>query len=196
MNNEISKAQDLSLGDTEKAYEGRFSIKIVDYDDDPNGKEVMFWEKKNLIVNLARKTLAHAIGDLDGRGTINQFRIGGKNDLTAAEMLQPPSPAVGDNDLIFSENVFVRNRDDFVDDDPLYPAFIVSYPDEPNETSVLFTLKIGRSEGNNANPATPQCFVCAGLFATNSAGLFASQSFPIIAKTPSRAIEISWQILF
>lgn len=195
MKSQLSNVQPIELDDREKAFEGRFSIRVIDYENNPEGEEVFAWEKKNLIVNLARKTLAHAIGDLDGKATINQLRLGGDNSLDATELLHPHSPVVTDSDVVYTSNVFVRNRGDFVDGDPAFNGFTVEYPNSPNETGVTFNVTIGRTEGNIRDPE-PTVYTCAGLFATNSAGMFASQSFPVISKNSARSLQISWSILF
>lgn len=175
--------------------EGIFSIQVIEYANNPQGELIFDWAKKNLIVNNARKTLAHAIGDVEGFGVINQLRLGGDNSLDAQALLHPALPVVTDSNIVYTTNTFIRNRDDLVDGNTNYPGFSVSYPDAPNETSVLFTVRIGKTEGNLQDPA-PTVYTCAGLFATQSAGLFASQSFPVVAKSSSREIVIGWCIRF
>lgn len=190
MNNQMLDKPNIRLIDTERErlVEGIFGVSFRD----DGGEWVPHYEKKNLIVNGARKIMAHAIGDCGASNCINQFRLGGDNNLTAAVMLDPVRPEPEDTNLVYYSNLFVRNRGDLLLG---LPAFTVSYPDEPNETSVLFEVLIGKEEANVQDP-TPTVYLAAGLYVGAGSMLFSSQTFPVITKTPNREFLFSWQIRF
>lgn len=187
-----SAASPVAFVDSERKdmCEGYFAFK---YRDD-NGEWVQHFERKNMIVNLARKTMAHAISDEVDQPSyiINQFRLGGNNNLSSALLLEPARPQPDDAQLVYGENLFVRNKGDVVNTNP---AFVVSYPESPNETSVMFEVLIGKSEANVLDPV-PTVYVAAGLFTGGGAALFASQTFPVITKTPNREFLFQWSIRF
>jgi len=166
--------------------EGFFSIK---YNED--GNWVNFFEKKNLIVNTARKVMANCIGGSEN-WFIDTLKLGGDNDLTASELLSPNLPSISDTDVVYTSNIFVRSREDRLENIPMWN---VSYPNSPNETSVLFSIRIGKTEGNLLYPS-PTAYTSAGLFAANGTYLFASQSFPVLTKIPEREFLIEWNIRF
>jgi len=166
--------------------EGIFSAFIIE-----EGVRKLHYKKHNLIVNGARYAMAHAVGDCDNK-CINQFRMGGDNILDANELLNPTSPQVTDTDIVYTTNLFVRNKTDLIG---TAPAFTVSYPNSPNETSVLFRIKVGQTEANVQDPI-PTVYVCAGLFIDGGSKLFSSQSFPVLTKTPQREFEFQWEIRF
>lgn len=172
----------------DKLVEGYFTAKYRDDD----GKWVSHFERKNLIVNGARKIMAHAIGDCSGNYCINQFRLGGDNGLNAATLLTPERPKATDIQLVYYTNLFVRNRADLVE---TLPGFTVSYPNTPNETSVMFEVLIGKTEANILDPQ-PTVYVAAGLYVGGGSDLFASQTFPVITKTPNREFLFQWEIRF
>lgn len=167
--------------------EGFFTLKFRDYGND----WVTFYEKSNLIVNSARKVMAHVIGG-DENWFINQLVLGGDNSVTASEMLNPNRPTISDTTTVYTDNLFVRNKDDEIDS---LPAWSVSFPNSPNETSVLFSIIIGRNEANITNDQ-PTVYLSAGLYADSGNFLFASQSFPVITKTSERELLIEWNIRF
>jgi hypothetical protein len=162
--------------------------------DEPWG---IHFEKKNVIVNSARKIMAHLIGDCGGvYECINMFKLGGDNSLTSTELLAPQTPTPTDTDLVYTANEFTRLNTDTgtggVD------LFNVSYPNAPSETSVLFTIDIEKSEANILDP-DPTVYVAAGLLSDvvgEGILLFASQTFPVMTKTPSRAFRFEWEIRF
>lgn len=163
---------------------------------DDDGPWKLHYEECNVIVNLARKIMAHLLGDCTGDyQCVNQFKVGGDNTLTGAEMLSPNSPTVSDTDLVYTSHVFVREKSDTGTGGE--SLFEVSYPNAPNETSVLYSISLLKTEANILDP-NPTVFVCAGLFSIVGANtfLFASQSFPVITKTPNRAMKFEWEIRF
>jgi hypothetical protein len=175
------------LLDTEKVVDGHFQAYVFE-----DGKKHLHFERKNLIVNSARKIMARAVSDCAGNYCINQFRLGGDNSLESALMLEPARPQPEDTELVYSSNLFVRNKPDIVE---TVPAFTVSYPNEPNETSVMFEILIGKTEANILDP-TPTVYVAAGLYVANGAILFASQTFPVLTKTPNREFLFLWTLRF
>lgn len=178
----------ISLRDNLLATIGIFSIKYRDIgqvDWQPH------YEKKNLIVNSARKVMAHVISG-DENWFINQLRLGGTNDVTAFQMLNPDPPTIIDTNVVYTDNLFTRNSTDQIVGNP---AWSVSYPNTPNETSVLFSITIGRNEANLTGDQ-PTVYLCSGLFADSGNYMFSSQSFPVIAKTTERELLIEWQIRF
>lgn len=168
--------------------EGYFSIKYREDD----GEWQEHFTKHNLIVNRARYIMAHLVGDCDFNGCINHFRMGGDQGLSNVEMLSPREPHPDDTNIVYTGNVFSRNSNDIVDGEIVWRTI---YPNEPNETSVLFSIRIKRAEANLMLPA-PTVYVCAGLFTHGGQHLFASQSFPVLTKTPNREFLIEWEIRF
>jgi hypothetical protein len=177
------------IEDRDRFVEGNMAIY---FRDDDEKDFTLHHEKHNLIVNLARKTMAHSIGDCTYNGCITQFRLGGDNTLDAATLLAPASPQPEDTTVVYTSNLFTRNKGDLVGG---IDAFEVSYPDSPDETSALFSILIGKTEANVQDP-NPTVYVCAGLFSDSGAALFASQSFPVLTKTPNREFLIQWEIRF
>jgi len=156
------------------------------------------FEKKNVIVNSARKIMAHMIGDCAGSPyeCINLFKLGGDNGLTATEMLTPTAPTPSDTDMVYTANTFTRLRTDTGSGGA--SLFEISYPNTPNETSTLFTITIEKGEANLLDP-DPTVFVASGLYADISGIgvlLFASQTFPVMTKTTSRSFRYEWEVRF
>lgn len=175
------------LVDNEKVVDGYFSAYVIE-----DGKKSLHYERHNLIVDSARKIMARAVSECAGNYCINQFRLGGDNTLASTVLLDPARPQPADTDLVYSSNLFVRNKTDVVES---VPAFVVSYPNEPNETSVTFEILIGKAEANVLDPA-PTVYVAAGLYVGSGAMLFASQTFPVLTKTPNREFLFLWTLRF
>lgn len=177
--------------------QGHFSIMCREYDDSNNpGEWIQVWEKKNVIVNGARKIMAHLIGDCEGSySCLNEFRLGGDNSKPLEIQLEPPRPTPIDTDILFTDNLFIRTRYDV--DAGNNPLFSVSYPAAPEETSVLFTIAVLRSEGNILEPSAT-CYNCAGLFSSSNTetSLFASQTFPVMTKKSNNEFSFRWNIRF
>lgn len=175
--------------------EGMFAAYIIE-----DGEKQLVHKKNNLIVNGARKVMAHMIGDCETNSDylcIDQFRLGGNNSLTNEQLLSPPAPERSDTDIVYDENLFIRERGD--EDTEGDSLFSIAYPDSPNETSVTFSIRMMRSEGNILHPdATP--YNAAGLFSknqnTDAVLLFASQTMPVMAKTSSREFVFEWTIQY
>jgi len=181
---------DPSMGFTESApppVEGIFTVRYRDGE----GEWQQHFHKKNLIVDSARKVMARLVSG-DASYYINQLQVGGDNTLTAAEMLSPNSPTISDTGLVYTTNQFTRTDTDTIDGSS---AWTVSFPNEPNETSVLFSVTIGRDEANLTG-SEPTVYLCAGLFADSGNYMFSSQSFPVITKTSERELLIEWNIRF
>lgn len=179
---------DISLEDNLLASSGRFAIK---YRDVGHPEWKLHFAKKNLIVNSARKVMAHVISG-DENWFINQLRLGGTNDVTAFQMLNPDPPTITDTNVVYTDNLFTRDSTDQIVGNP---AWSVSYPNTPNETSVLFSITVGRNEANLTGDQ-PTVYLCSGLFTDSGNFMFSSQSFPVIAKTTQRELLIEWEIRF
>ena len=165
-----------------------------------DGKEpFVHFDKHNIIVNNARKVMAHLIGDCAGGAysCINRFLLGGDNTLTSAQLLSPTVPVVTDTAIKYVTNLFTRNSTDTGAGSVALMS--ASYPDSPSEVSCLFSIIIQKTEGNIMDPV-PTVYTAAGLVAVDTAGsaplLFASQTFPVITKTPQREILFEWEIRY
>lgn len=167
--------------------EGYFKAYVIE-----DEETKLHYEKKNVIVLGASKAMAHSIGDCETSYCIDQFRLGGDNSLDAQTLISPPAPTINDEDLMWTANLFVRNRNDEIDGSP---AFWVTYPDAPNERSVMFHIRIGKSEANLNDPIAT-VYTCAGLFMMDVPTLFAHQTFPVMTKTPFREFLFEWEIRF
>lgn len=174
------------IDDSSKPTEGFTCIRYRDN----GGAWQTHYERLNRIVKGARKVLAHAIGDRSSNSFITALTLGGSNLLPATELLSPRRPEADDRQMVYTDNMFVRNSTDRLDGQAM---FRVNYPDSPNETSVLFEALIGKSEANFRDPE-PTVYVCAGLLAGDI--LFASQSFPVLTKVPNREFLIQWEVRF
>ena len=174
-------------------FEGHTRITIIE-----NGKSWIHYDDHNIIVNNARKVMSHLIGDCDGDYVcINRFLLGGDNTLTGAQMLDPNQPEVTDTEIKYTTNLFTRNKGDLGAGSVELMA--TSYPDAPSEISCLFSMRILKTEGNIMDP-DPTVYVAAGLVAVDDPEttplLFASQTFPVITKTPQREILFEWEIRY
>lgn len=187
----INIAQSLALVDEQEMNPGdAIGIFGVQYRDN-GGEWKVHHADKNLIVNGARKVMAHLLGDTSTSLYIQSLKLGGDNAATSGVMLSPASPQLTDTANVYSANLFTRGRGDLILGSP---AFVVSYPSTPNETSVLFSVTIAGTEGNIMDP-TATVYLCAGLYTVSSV-LFASKSFPAILKTVGRELLITWELRF
>ena len=193
--------------------EGRFAAYVIE-----DGKKTLHYEKKNVIVDGARNVMAHFIGDCpSSMGCIDTFQLGGDNSLDADTLLGGPSlpiPSPTDTEIMYDANMFTRRRGD--EDSFGNSLFVVTYPlYEGKETQTNFELRILKPEANSGTHPSA-AYVCAGLvvdtgwvydpgtFGGSGWGdigggsqiLFATQTFPVMAKTESREFLFSWTIRF
>ena len=166
--------------------EGLFKAYILE-----NDELVYSYADPNLVVNNGAKVLAHAMGECTGNSCINEFHLGGDNSLSAAERDDPNDPQPTDTDLQYTTNYFIRQNTDTINGNP---AWEVTYPGSPNETSVLFTIRIGKSEANLMAPS-PTVYVAAGLW-NDTNGMIVEQTFPAMEKTPTREFIFEWELRF
>lgn len=148
-----------------------------------NGVTTLLHEKSNLIVNGARKALAHLIADISGVQTlyrIDYFKLG-TGGHAPGDILTPVSPTITDTaleELAFSK-IIDHNDDTYL-------------PTPPDETSVKFTVVVEKAEGNGSGTVA---YTEAGLFCNNGT-MFARETFPAIVKNSTRRITFEWSILF
>lgn len=198
-NTQRTTRQQNRLKDPVFMVEGLFSIHTVDR----FGKKTLHFREKNMIVNGARKIMAHAIvpkaEDQTEFAGINRFKLGGDNDITAAEYLTPILPVQSDITLPYIVNLFTRNYGDTGAD--LNVLFDFSFPNTPNEVSALFTIQIERTEGHDG--VNPFVYSSAGLYSYDenegTETLFSAQSFPAVilgGSGATRSLIIDWEISF
>ena len=148
--------------------------------EDGDGVVTLHHEKHNLIVNGARKALAHLIAQRPADYEIDTFELGTGGHVSG-DILTPVSPTILDTDLEIP--AFTKAIDHLVD---------VYLPTSPNETSVKFTIVVEKAEGNGSGTVA---YCEAGLFCANTT-LFARETFPAIVKNSTRKVTFEWSILF
>ena len=137
-------------------------------------------EKTNLIVNLARKALAHLVAEGEGVYVVNTFKLGTQGH-SGTDILTPVDPTVTDTGLI--------------DGAPFSKAITtLEYLPVGNETSVKFTIPVEKAEANGGGGGSV-AYTEAGLFSTNG-NLFARETFPAIVKNANRKVTFEWTLLF
>jgi hypothetical protein len=134
-------------------------------------------EKHNLIVNGARKALAHLVAEADANYIINEFQLG-TGGHAPGDILTPVSPTITDTALEI-------------------PAFtkaitVFEYLPALAETSVKFTVIVDKPEGNGSGVVA---YCEAGLFCDNGT-MFARETFPAVVKNANRRVTWEWSILF
>jgi hypothetical protein len=144
------------------------------------GVVTLHHEKSNLIVNGARKALAHLIAEANAIYRIDTFKLGTGGHLPG-DILTPVSPTITDTDL--EELQFTKAIDHLQD---------TYLPTPPAETSVKFTVVVEKAEGNGSGTVA---YTEAGLYCQNGT-LFARETFPAIVKNSTRRVVFEWSILF
>lgn len=145
-----------------------------------NGETTLHHEKHNLIVNGARKALAHLIGQATAIYRVDTFQLGTGGHLPD-DILTPVSPTI--TDVALEASAFSKVIDHGND---------VYNPAPPNETAIMFTVIVEKYEGNGTGIVA---YTEAGLFTQNGT-LFARETFPAIVKNSSRKVTFQWSILF
>lgn len=148
--------------------------------EEEDGIKTLHHEKHNLIVNGARKALAHLIAERPEIYRIDYFKLGTGGHVPG-DILTPVSPTITDTGL--EELAFTKAIDHLND---------VYLPTPPAETSVKFVVVVEKAEGNGSGTVA---YCEAGLF-TNNNTLFARETFPAIVKNSTRRITFEWSILF
>jgi hypothetical protein len=146
-----------------------------------DGVKTLHHEKSNLIVNGARKALAHLISDANSIYKIDYFKLG-TGGHAPGDILTPVSPTITDTDL--EEPAFSKAIDHGND---------TYLPTPPAETSVKFTVVVEKAEGNGSGTVA---YCEAALFCNDNATMFARETFPAIVKNSTRRITFEWSILF
>lgn len=145
-----------------------------------NGVKTLAHEKSNLIVNGARKALAHLCGEASVSYRLDSFKLG-TGGHAPGDILTPVSPTVTDADL--ETSFFTKGISHGSD---------VYLPTPPDETSIMFTVVVEKFEGNGTGTVA---YTEAGLFCQNGT-MFARETFPAIVKNSTRRITFEWSILF
>lgn len=146
-----------------------------------DGVVTLHHEKSNLIVNGARKALAHLIAEVPTIYRIDYFKLGTGGHVVG-DILTPISPTI--NDVALEEEVFskaINHGDD------------TYLPTPPAETSVKFTVVLEKAEGNGTGTVA---YTEAGLFCNDGVTMFARETFPAIVKNSTRRVTFEWSILF
>lgn len=146
-----------------------------------DGVKTLHHEKSNLIVNGARKALAHLIGEVPAQYRIDYFKLG-TGGHAPGDILTPVSPTI--NDTALEAEAFSKAIDH--GNDTYLPA-------PPAETSVKFTVVVEKAEGNGTGTVA---YCEAGLVCGDGTTLFARETFPAIVKNSTRRITFEWSILF
>lgn len=142
-----------------------------------NGKTWFHHAKHNLIVNTARKTMAHLVAEGGSTYVISTMHWGTKGH-SGTDILTPITPTITDTGLI--EDVYQKAIGSF------------EYLPVGVETSVKFTTVLEKTEGNGTGTVA---YTEAGMFSAN-ATMFARETFPAIIKNASRRIIFEWTFLF
>lgn len=142
-----------------------------------NGNRWLAWDDPNLIVNGARKALAHLVALPTDDYRIHKIGLGTGGHV-AGDIITPISPSVADLGL----------------ETQAFEKVITEYTFEPIgvETSVKFTVSLGRDEGNGSGVVA---YTEAGLFCVNGT-MFARETFPALVKNSNRRIIFEWSLLF
>lgn len=148
--------------------------------EEEDGTRILHHEKHNLIVNGARKALAHLIGEAAVAYRVDSFKLG-TGGHAPGDILTPVSPTVTDTAL---ETLAFTKAIDHGDDSYL--------PTPPAETSIKFTVVVEKAEGNGSGTVA---YCEAGLFCQNET-MFARETFPAIVKNSTRRVTFEWSILF
>ncbi len=185
----IGKNMGLDMGMSESIHltshiqvRGSVLARFTDYAPGTNTvvAEGILHEKTNLIVNLARKSLAHLVAEGEGVYVVNTFKLGTMGH-SGSDILTPVDPTVTDTTL--------------TDPSPFSKVIpTLEYLPVGNETSVKFTIPVEKAEANGAGGAAV-AYTEAGLFSTNG-NLFARETFEAIVKNANRKVTFEWTLLF
>ena len=145
------------------------------------GVETLHFVNSLIVTEKARKIMSSLLGAGDYK-CLNILKIGADNTLPQGTLDDPPYPTKDNTDLQYLQYTFERDRTS---------NFTVTYPEN---TSVLFDIVIEESEANNND------ILCAGIFSKHATIedrlLFASQSFPYIAKDNTKKLRIEYSFQF
>lgn len=180
LKDKVNSKADFVLSEThtfEESFTLRGNVKCWIEED---GIKTLHHEKSNLIVNGARKALAHLIGQATSTYKIDLFKLGTGGHLPD-DILTPVSPTITDTGL--EAMAFSKAIDHSAD------AYL---PTPPAETSIKFTIVVEKYEGNGSGIVA---YTEAGLFCASGV-LFARETFPAIVKNSSRRVSFEWSILF
>ena len=170
---EISTSETFEFSDTMNL---RGSGKCI-IDDDFEGTFIHH-EKSNLIVNGARKALAHLVAEATANYRIQQFQLGIAGH-SGTDILTPVSPTI--NDVALNSSAFSKT------------ITVFEYLPTGAETSVKFTVVVDKAEANGSGVVA---YTEAGLFCADGVTMFARETFPAIVKNANRRVSFEWSILF
>ena len=173
----------LDLVDKVKPVKGRVRIWVEEFCPETGlstGPAQMVFEDPNLIVDTARKALAHLVASSDSAYQLATFQLGTEGNVPG-DILTPVAPTVGDTALA-DGSPFSKALSTFV------------YLPSGVETSVKYTVPIEKTEANDPSGAA-KAYTEAGLVTTNGT-LFARETFPAVVKTSARKITFEWSLLF
>jgi len=180
LQDKVNSRQDLSSSQTQ-SIEDTLTLKgSVKCWVEEDGVKTLLHEKSNLIVNGARKALAHLIAEAAAIYRIDYFKLG-TGGHAPGDILTPVSPTITDTQL---EELAFTKAIDHVNDTYL--------PTPPAETSVKFTVVVEKAEGNGSGTVA---YTEAGLFCSDGT-MFARETFPAIVKNSTRRVTFEWSILF
>ena len=142
-----------------------------------DGKTSVHFEDKNMIVNVAKKILAHLLAEApsDYDLTILELGTGGH---APGDILTPVDPELTDTSLETSE--FSKAISTF------------EYLPLGVDSTVKFTTVIERPESNGTGTVA---YTETGMF-TAAEDMFCRRTFPALVKTNNRKITIEWSIIF
>jgi hypothetical protein len=143
-----------------------------------DGVKTLHHEKSNLIVNGARKALAHLVAEATATYKISQFQLGIAGH-SGTDILTPVSPTI--NDVALNSSAFSK------------AITVFEYLPSGAETSVKFTVVIDKAEANGSGVVA---YTEAGLFCADNVTMFARETFPAIVKNANRRVSFEWSILF
>lgn len=142
-----------------------------------NGITSIHYDDQNMIVNVAKKILAHLLAEAPSDYALATLELG-TGGHAPGDILTPVDPELTDIALETSE--FSKAISTF------------EYLPVSVDSTVKFTTVIERTEANGTGTVA---YTEAGMFTTAS-DMFCRRTFPALVKTNNRKITIEWSIIF
>ena len=154
--------------------------------DAKTGRLVRIFRDGNIVVNLARATMAHLVSDpgASSQGYVVTTMKFGQGGHDPNNPTLPIPPTTSDTDL-----------NDPITGNDSTQAVSFDYPDGPMGTKVRFAATIPAVCDINGTPPAGQAISEAGLFSDNG-NMFAKKTFGILTKTEEIAFTFRWTIIF